>query len=172
MTEVRYVATCDAPLDVTFEYLDDYRNVTDYWHGMTSYQPVGALDHGLDSVFEAVSKTGPTTLKSTIKTVRWERNSHVAYESVSGMRTSTSFEFAAVSESRCTVEFRIEFHLPGGIAGRALEKTLEPVVSTAARNTAENISKKVAEYYAARSARSARSAGSADSGRGAADLPK
>jgi carbon monoxide dehydrogenase subunit G len=149
MTEVHFVATCDAPLEVTFEYLDDYRNVTDYWHGMSSYTPVGDLARGLGSVYEAVSKVGPSTLKSTIKTVHWEKNVRVAYKSISGMDSSTTFDFAAVDASHSTVDFRIEFHLPGGIAGRALEKTLEPFVSAAAKNTAQNISRKVAAYYAA-----------------------
>ncbi|GAA0444816.1 SRPBCC family protein [Streptomyces stramineus] len=163
MTEVRFVATCHAPLDVTFAYLDDYRNVTEYWHGMTSYQPVGALDHGLGSIYEAISKVGPSTLKSTIKSVEWEKNVRIAYTSVSGMATSTTFDFAAVDASHSTVEFRIEFRLPGGIAGKAIEKTLEPFVATAARNTAANISERVAAYY---------EVVRADTGRGAADLPR
>ncbi|WP_316525460.1 SRPBCC family protein [Kitasatospora brasiliensis] len=154
MTEVSSVAHCDVPLEVAFEYLDDYRNVTDYWYGMQSYQPVGELDHGLDSVFEATSKLGPSTVKSTVKTVRWERNALVEYKSVSGLDTATSFVFSAVDESRSTVEFRIEFHLPGGIAGRAMEKTLAPFVHTAVESTARSISVRVAEYYAARQAAS------------------
>lgn len=162
MTEVRFVATCNAPLDVTFEYLDNYRNVTEYWHGMASYRPVGALDHGPGSIYEAVSKIGPSTLKSTIETVEWEHNVRIAYKSVAGMDSSTTFDFAAVDASHSTVEFRIEFRLPGGIAGKAIEKSLEPFVATAARNTAANISQRVAEYY---------EVVRADTGRQAADLP-
>lgn len=163
MAEVSFTAACDAPVAVAFEYLDDYRNVLEYWHGMTSYRPVGQPDHGLGSVFEAVSKIGPSTVKSTIKTVEWEQNERVVYRSVSGMESATFFRFAAVDENHCTVEFRITFRLPGGVAGRALEKTLEPFVSTAARNTAENISKKVGEYHAA---------GRDGSGSGTADIAK
>ncbi|MFI6644541.1 SRPBCC family protein [Streptomyces sp. NPDC050504] len=162
MTEVRFTATCDAPLDITFEYLDDYRNVTEYWHGMESYRPAGALDHGPGSMYEAVSKIGPSTLKSTIETVEWEKNTRIAYKSVAGMDSSTTFDFAAVDAAHSTVEFRIEFRLPGGIAGRAIEKSLEPFVATAARNTAANISKRVAEYY---------ETVRADARRRAADLP-
>ncbi|MFE3656300.1 SRPBCC family protein [Streptomyces sp. NPDC059165] len=150
MTEVRFVATCSAPLDITFEYLDDHRNVTDYWHGMVSYRPVGDPEHGVGAKFQAVSKVGPSSVKSTIETVEWERNVRVAYKSISGMDSYTSFDFAAVDDTHCTVEFRVEFQLPGGIAGRMMEKTLEPFVSTAARNTANNISHGVAAHYASR----------------------
>ncbi|WNV85248.1 SRPBCC family protein [Umezawaea sp. Da 62-37] len=151
MTEVHFVEKCDAPLEVAFEYLDDYRNVVEYWHGMTSYTPVGDLDHGLGSVYAAVSKIGPSTVKSTLKTIQWEKNALVAYKSTSGMDTSTTFTFSAVDASHSTVELRVEFHLPGGIAGKALEKTLEPFVNASAKKTAQNISTRIAAYYATRS---------------------
>lgn len=154
MTEVHFVETCDAPVEVAFEYLDNYRNVLDYWHGMVSYTPVGALDHGLGSAYEAVSKIGPSTLKSTLKTVQWEKDVRVAYQSISGMKTSTTFDFSSIDASRSRVELRIEFHLPGGIAGKAMEKTLEPFVNAAAKKTAQNMSKRIAEYYAAQSTES------------------
>lgn len=151
MAEVSFVATCDAPVDVAFEYIDDYRNVTEYWHGMESYQPVGDLDHGLGAVFEAASKVGPSTLRSTVKAVEWEKSALLVYKSVAGMDSSTSFVFSAVDESHCTVEFRIGFTLPGGIVGRTMEKTLEPFINAVVKNTAENISSKVNAYYANRS---------------------
>ncbi|MFI9626385.1 SRPBCC family protein [Streptomyces sp. NPDC052042] len=150
MSEVCFTATCDAPLDFAFSYLDDYRNVLEYWHGMTSYRPVGELDHGLGAVFESTIRLGPSSQRSTIKNVHWEENVRVSYESISGMRSTTSFLFREVSGNRSEVEIRIGFSLPGGMAGRALEKTLEPFISAAARNTAANISEKVSARYAGR----------------------
>ncbi|MDQ3403486.1 MAG: SRPBCC family protein [Actinomycetota bacterium] len=163
MPEVHYVEICDAPLAVAFDYLDDYRNVTDYWHGMTSYTPVGTLDHGLGSVFAAVSKIGPATLKSTIEAVHWERDVRIAYKSISGMDSATTFDFSAIDATRCRVEFRVEFHLPGGIAGKALAKTVEPYVSATARTTAQNMAREIAAHYATISA---------DPTRGTTDTPK
>ncbi|WP_367140577.1 MULTISPECIES: SRPBCC family protein [Streptomyces] len=148
MSEVCFTAPCDAPLDVTFAYLDDYRNVLEYWHGMTSYRPVGEPDHGLGAVFESTIRLGPSTQKSTIENVHWERNARVSYKSVAGMRSTTSFVFRELPGDRSEVEVRIGFTLPGGIAGRALEKTLEPFISAAARNTAANISRVVSAHYA------------------------
>ena len=154
MTEVSFVAACDAPVEAAFEYLDDYRNVPEYWHGMTSYRPVGDLDHGLGAVYEAESKIGPSTVKSTIKNEVWEKNVRVSYRSIAGMKSYTTFLFKPVDENHCTVEFRVEFRLFDGVAGRALEKTLEPFVSTAAKNTARNITTRVAAFHKARSAAS------------------
>lgn len=167
MPVISHSEICAAPLEVTFAYLDDYRNVLDYWHGMTSYQPVGEPHQGIGSVFEAVSKVGPSTVKSTVKTVHWEKDTRVSYKSIAGMDTATTFTFAAVDATHSRVEFSIEFHLPGGIAGRAMEKTLEPFVQTAAKKTAENIARVVSAHYAAASAESVESAESAVSAQGA-----
>lgn len=155
MNEVHFVEACEAPVEVAFDYLANYRNVTRYWHGMTSYRPAGELDHGLGAIYESVMKLGPATLKSTVKNVRWEKNSVLAYESVSGMKSATTFVLSAAGESRCTLAFRVEFELPGGLAGRAMERTLEPVVGVAAKKTAQNMTREIAAYHAARLADSA-----------------
>lgn len=150
MAEVSFVTTCDAPLSVTFDYLDDPTKVTDYWHGMVSYRAIGEPDRGPGSVFEAESKIGPSTVKTTLKTVEWEKDVRVAYKSVSGMDTSTTFEFTAIDETHTAVALRVVFHIAVGLAGKALEKTLEPFVSASAKATSENIAREVARHYAAR----------------------
>jgi len=150
MSEVHFETTCDAPVDVAFEYLDDYRHVLDYWHGMVSYTPIGDLNQGLGSTFEAVNKVGPSTLTTTLRTTVWEKNSRVVYESVSGMDTITVFEFSALGENRCRIDLRVRFRLPGGVAGRAMEKALAPFVGSATRNTADNLVREIAAYHRAR----------------------
>ncbi|MFJ3904677.1 SRPBCC family protein [Streptomyces sp. NPDC090025] len=152
MSEVRFTAVCDAPLAFTFAYLDDYRNVLEYWHGMTLYRPVGERDQGLGARFESAIKIGASTQKSTIENVRWEENARLSYASVSGMKSTTDFLFRELPGNRSEVEVRIGFTLFGGIAGRALEKTLEPFVSASAKATAENISRFVSAHYAKQAA--------------------
>ncbi|EWM18740.1 SRPBCC family protein [Kutzneria sp. 744] len=148
MTEVRFVQECAAPVEAAFAYLADYRNVLDYWHGMTTFEPVGDLDRGLGATFRSETKVGPSTLKSTIRTVEWEENVRLAYRSVAGMDSATSFELTPIDGNRSQVAFRIEFQLPGGIAGKAMERTLMPFVSTAARKTAENLVRGIAARHA------------------------
>lgn len=153
MTEVSFVEVCAAPVEVAFAYLADYRNVLDYWHGMTSFEPVGDLDRGLGSTFRSENKIGLTTLRSTIRTVEWEENVRLAYRSVTGMDSATSFDLTPIDENRSQVAFRVEFQLPGGIAGKAMERTLMPFVNTAARKTAENLVAGIAARHATGSAR-------------------
>lgn len=139
MAEVSFSTECDAPTDVTFGYVADHRNVTEYWHGMTSYEPVGDRDAGLGAVFDAVSKLGPSNLRSRIEIVEFEPGSRLVFRSVSGTKSTTEYDFVSVGDGRCRLDFRIEFDLPGGIAGRAIEKSLAPFVSMAAKKTAESI---------------------------------
>jgi uncharacterized protein YndB with AHSA1/START domain len=152
MTEVRFVETCEAPVEVVFEYLTDYRHVVEYWHGMTTFEPVGEPDRGLGAVYDAVTKLGPATLKSRIRTVAWETNAQLSYEAISGMRSTTTYELAKVDENRTRVTLRIEFQLPGGLLGRTMGQTLEPYIASAAKKTAEGMSRGIASYYAGRRA--------------------
>lgn len=139
MTEVGFSQECDAPADVTFGYVADHRNVCEYWHGMTSYEPVGDRDSGIGAVFDAVSKLGPSSMRSRIEIVEFEPGSRLVFRSVSGTRTTTEYDFVPVGDGRCRLDFRIEFDLPGGIAGKAIERSIAPFVSTAAKKTAEGI---------------------------------
>ena len=150
MTEVNLVAECDAPVDVAFAYLADYRNVLDYWHGMTAFEPVGDLVHGMGSMFRSEVKIGPTVLKSTVRTVVWEENARLCYQSVAGMDSATSFTLTPLGEHRTRIAFHVDFRLPGGIAGKAMEKSILPLVNTAGRKTVENLANCIATQYAAR----------------------
>lgn len=147
MADVRFSTECDAPADVTFDYVADHRNVTEYWHGMTSYVPVGAQDTGMGAVFDAVSKLGPSSLRSQIQIVEYEPASRLVFRSVSGTRSTTEYDFAPIGAGRCRIDFMIEFDLPDGIAGRAIEKSLAPFVSAAAKKTAEGIARGARRVY-------------------------
>lgn len=153
MLSVSFSQKCPAPLGVVFEYLDDYRNVADYWDGMVSYGPTGDRDRGVGAIFEGEMKLGPTPMRSRLETVAREQDTLFEYRSVGGIKTSISYRLAAVDEHSTTVDFRLEFELPGGVAGRAVERTVEPLVRASAKKTAENLAREVSAYYAARPSR-------------------
>ena len=49
---------CEAPLDVVFAYVADYRNVPDWLFGVQTFEPVGDIDHGLGAVFDGADFSG------------------------------------------------------------------------------------------------------------------
>lgn len=150
MLEVNFQVVCDAPVAVAWEYLSDWRNAVKYMDGMEKYEPIGPLDKGIGATFEGVMRVGPTPLTSKVETVAWDENQLAVYKSTSGVDTITKYRFTELSVDRCEVEYRMVITLPGGIAGRAMEKVIEPLVRTSAANTEKNMARVIGEYYAQR----------------------
>lgn len=147
MLEVCFTAPCAAPVEVAWEYLSDYRNAVKYMHGMVSYVPTGPLEKGLGATFDGTMKVGPSTMSSSVETVSWEENSLAAYKSTQGVDTSTIYRFRKIDDRHCEVEFTMVFELPGGVAGRAMEKAIEPIVRANGKQTCENMTRVIDEYY-------------------------
>jgi len=80
----------DAPVEKVFEYVANYRNVGEWLSGVSSFTPVGDLDYGLHSVFDAALMT---------------------------------------------------YELPGGIAGRAMGKAIEPLIALVVKHSADHLAK-------------------------------
>ncbi|RIT49500.1 SRPBCC family protein [Mycobacteroides abscessus] len=150
MLEVNFQAVCEAPVSVAWEYLSDWRNAVKYMDGMEKYVPTGPLEKGLGSTFEGVMRVGPTPLTSNVETVAWDENQLAVYKSTSGVDTITKYRFTEIDANRCEVEYRMVIQLPGGIAGRAMEKVIEPLVRTSAANTEKNMVRVIGEFYSQR----------------------
>lgn len=150
MLEVNFQAICDAPVWIAWEYLSDWRNAVKYMDGMEKYVPIGSLDKGLGAAFEGVVRLGPSPLTSQVETVVWDENQLAVYKSISGTDTVTKYRFTEIDTVRCEVEYRMVIQLPGGIAGRAMEKVIEPLVRASAAKTELNMIRVVGEYYAER----------------------
>ncbi|EME15499.1 SRPBCC family protein [Rhodococcus triatomae] len=148
MLEIVFVAPCAAPVQVAWEYFSDYRNAVKYMHGMVSYTPTGSLEKGLGASFDGAMKIGPSTMNSTVETVTWEENSLAVYKSIQGVDLTTTYRFSKVDDEHSEVQVEMLFELPGGVAGRAMEKAIEPIVRANANNTRDNMTRVVGEYYA------------------------
>ncbi|MFF0816695.1 SRPBCC family protein [Rhodococcus sp. NPDC003318] len=147
MLETVFVAPCDAPVEVAWDYFSDHRNAVKYMHGMVSYTPTGPLDKCAGATFDGAMKLGPSTMKSTVETVTWEENSLAVYKSTQGVNLTTTYRFRKVDDDRCEVEVEMFFELPGGVAGRAMEKAIEPIVRSNANQTRDNMTRLVGEYH-------------------------
>src|SRR5580700_7859695 len=134
MVDIHHEGTSEAPLHVTFAYLDDYRNATQWMFGLTSFEPSGATAQGLGAVFEGIFSVKPVKLHSTIEVIGWEPDALIAFRSVKGFPNESTWRFSAVgpTTTRVTVDFR--YTLPGGLAGRALGRALEPIVALSVRH--------------------------------------
>ena len=143
MVDIHHEGSCAAPVDVAFAYLDDYRNATDWMFGLAKFQPVGDKDHGLDAVFAGTFAVKPVKLSSTIKVTEWVENEVIAFESIKGFRNWSTWRFAADGPDRTKINVKFSYELPGGLAGRALGKALEPIVGMSVRHSDEALRREI-----------------------------
>lgn len=139
MVDIHHTAIAKAPVDVGFGYVDDYRNVPKWMFGCDKFEPVGELDHGLGAVFATAMQLGPKTLHSTVKIIEWEQDKVIVLDSISGFVNSSSWRFAAMDDGRTELTVDFHYELPGGLAGKALGKLIEPFVSIAIKHTEQTL---------------------------------
>lgn len=148
MTEVKIVEDCVASAESAFAYVNDYRNLSRFLHGIQSFTPVGEQTEGVGATFDGHMKLGPASLKSRIRVIRWEENFAIGVESIKGFDVESTFLFHAKSDDLCTVDAIVDFRVPGGLAGRALGKTIEPFVKIAVQHTTHNLVTQIAAFHA------------------------
>lgn len=150
MVDIRHTGICEAPLDVAFSYLDDYRNATSWMFGLARFEPAGALEQGLGAIFHGTFQVKPVRLHSTVAVTAWEPESVIAFESIKGFTNSSTWQFFADGPATTRIEVRFSYELPGGLAGRALGKALEPIVALSVRQSDEALRKNIAAAFRAR----------------------
>ncbi|MGW4720331.1 SRPBCC family protein [Nocardia sp. NPDC004260] len=148
MTEVKIVEDCVASAESAFAYVNDYRNLSRFLHGIQSFTPVGEQTEGVGATFDGHMKLGPASLKSRIRVIRWERDFAIGVESIKGFDVESTFLFHAKGARLCMVDAIVDFRVPGGLAGRALGKTIEPFVKIAVQHTTHNLVTQIAAFHA------------------------
>ncbi|MEV6320504.1 SRPBCC family protein [Nocardia sp. NPDC051787] len=151
MTEVKIVEDCVASAESAFAYVNDYQNLPRFLHGVESFTPVGEQTEGLGATFDGHMKLGPASLKSRIEVIRWEKDYAIGVKSIKGFEIESTFLFHAKGDAQCTVDAIVDYRVPGGLAGRALGKTIEPFVKIAVQHTTQNLVTQIAAFHAARS---------------------
>ncbi|WP_067468171.1 SRPBCC family protein [Nocardia amamiensis] len=151
MTEVKIVEDCVASAESAFAYVNDYQNLPRFLHGVESFTPVSEQTEGVGATFDGRMKLGPASLKSRIEVIRWEKDYAIGVKSIKGFEIESTFLFHAKGDALCTVDAIVDFRVPGGLAGRALGKTIEPFVKIAVQHTTHNLVTQIAAFHAARS---------------------
>ncbi|MEU7630053.1 SRPBCC family protein [Nocardia sp. NPDC049220] len=150
MTEVKIVEECAASAESAFAYVNDYHHLPLFVYGMQSFTPVGEQTVGLGAIFDGRMKLGPASLTSRIEVVRWEANYAIAVRSIKGFEVESTFLFRAEGPARCTVDAIVDFRVPGGLAGRALGKTIEPFVKITVQRSTNNLVTQISDFHASR----------------------
>jgi len=148
MVDIHHEGHANAPLSVAFAYIDDYRTTPDWMFGLAKFVPVGDLDQGLNAVFEGTFQVKPVKLHSTVKITAWEQDKLIKMESVKGFVNRSTWRFEALNDTETRVFVDFTYELPGGLAGRALGKALEPIVAMSIRHSDAALRKNIEARYA------------------------
>ena len=149
MVDIHHEGFCGAPVDVAFAYVDDYRHTTDWMFGLADFEPTGDVVHGLGAEFAGTFAVKPVKLHSTIKVTEWVQDSVIAFESVKGFRNWSTWRFSAEGPERTKVSVVFSYELPGGLAGKAMGRVLEPIVTLSLRHSDEALRKQIEARYEA-----------------------
>ncbi|MFM1722970.1 MULTISPECIES: SRPBCC family protein [Rhodococcus] len=143
MIHVRHKAVAVVPVGLAFAHIDDYRNVPDWMFGISRFDPIGTLDQGLGATYDATMQLGPKALKSTVEITEWEQDRLITLSSVAGFGNRSRWMFAPVGDNRTELSVDFGYELPGGLAGKAMGKLIEPFVVTAIKQTEANLRKQI-----------------------------
>jgi uncharacterized membrane protein len=135
MVDIHHEGRCEAPLDIAFSYVDDYRNATDWMFGLAKFEPVGEKAQGLGAVFDGLFHVTPVKLHSTIEVTEWEEHRVIGFESIKGFRNWSTWSFVAAGPTATKVQVKFSYEMPGGLAGRAMGRALEPIVAMSVRHS-------------------------------------
>ena len=149
MVDIHHEGFCAAPVDVAFAYVDDYRNATDWMFGLARFEAVGDQVQGKGAVFDATFQIKPVKLHSTIEVDEWEQDGLISFESVKGFRNWSKWRFEADGPSRTKISVVFSYELPGGLAGKALGRVLEPIVMLSLRHSDEALRREIEGRYQA-----------------------
>jgi hypothetical protein len=149
MVDIHHEGFCAAPLPVAFAYLDNYRTATDWMFGLVKFEPVGEKDHGRGAVYDGTFQVRPVKLSSTIEVTEWEQDTLIAFKSIKGFKNWSTWRFTADGDTRTRINVVFSYELPGGLAGRAMGKALEPIVAVSVRHSDEALRKNIEAAYSA-----------------------
>jgi uncharacterized membrane protein len=78
-------------------------------------------------------------LSSTIEVTEWEQDSVIAFDSIKGFTNRSTWRFSAAGEEHTKISVVFSYELPGGLAGRAMSRALEPIVALSVRHSDHNL---------------------------------
>lgn len=147
MGHVEHSATCAAPVGFAFTYVADYRNVPTWMFGIRHFTPAGEQTSGVGAVFDTALHLGPTTLHLRADTTEWVDGSRVTMRAIKGIEGTIRWDFQSLGEDVTKVSATADYRVPGGLAGRALDRVIQAFIGPAIRHTEKQLREKIESSY-------------------------
>lgn len=130
MVHVHHKGVVEAPLAYVFDYVADYRHLAEWMFGIQKVKLISGAENEPGSQYEVAIKLG-ATIRTTLEVTAKETNRVFATESRAGFVNQSTWTFREIDANTTEIEIGIDYELPGGLAGRAVGKAIEPFVSVA-----------------------------------------
>lgn len=130
MGHVNHANTVDVPIAKVWEYMSTVQNLPQWMFGMSEITPTGEQTRGEGARFQSRMKVG-ARVDSVIEITRWVEGSEIDTSSVSGFDNQTRWRLSEVDPTTTKINVEIDYKFPGGLAGRAIAKLVEPAVGIA-----------------------------------------
>lgn len=148
MVDIHHSSIANAPVELVFAYVDEHRNVPEWMFGISKFEPIGEKESGVGAKFDGSIKLGPKTLHSTVECIGWEQDKLIKLDSIKGFVNSSTWTFESAGDDRTELIVDFHYELPGGIAGKALGRVIEPFISIAIKHTEHTLRDKVEQLHA------------------------
>lgn len=149
MPHIHHEGQAEAPVNVLFDYVDDASNTVDWLFGLTRFDPVTDQLSGLGATYDGTFSVKPIKLHSSVRVTEWEKDKIITIESYKGFQLKTKWNFSSTGPETSQVVVDFYYELPGGLAGKAMGKAMEPIVALSIRHSDDNLRKHVKAAYQA-----------------------
>ena len=149
MIDIHHEGIAEAPVATTFAYVDDYRNTPKWMFGLSRFDPVTDQLSGLGATYDGTFAVKPIKLHSSIRITGWEQDKLIALESYEGFEIKSTWNFESLGPEQSKVIVDFSYELPGGLAGRAMGRVLEPIVLLSIRHSDHALREGIAATYRA-----------------------
>lgn len=129
----------NAPLSTTFEYVDDTTNSVDWLFGVEKFTPVTERLRGRGARAEVGVRTGVINLDLNAEVIRHEFERNIDIHMTGDAEATVRFAFEALSGRRTRVTVELNYALPRGLAGKALDLVVRPAIVPALSYTEEHL---------------------------------
>jgi uncharacterized membrane protein len=147
MGKVTTTTVIDAPVQTVFDYVSDYRNAKKYAKDLKKWEPVGANTDDIGAQFDAALQLGPKSFESRVEIDDRSDPQSFGWKTLSGFEQAGRYTFETEG-SQTKVTFDFDYKLPGGMAGRLLARTTEPLLKSSLNNNLKTLKQQVEQLAA------------------------
>ncbi len=148
MGQVHHTAVVNAPVAVAWAYVDDYQNATEWIFGAKKFTPKTEQTRGLGATFDLEMHLGPVKLHLDSEVVGYDEHKRIDLRTKKGLEAIAEFHLEPASAHTTRLTVQIDYTVPKGLAGKALDRVLKSFIPPGLRYTEGKLKQHIEERAA------------------------